>query len=178
MASGDLDAQAHTHLNLIAQIGDAFAKAGVSWWLYGGWAMDFHAGRVTRPHIDIEFFVNIEEAAIAMTALMESGFLAPSGLHPDEGQPFLKDGVELGMWYLQRRPDGSTTVPGRWSDWPFPAHSFDGGPGKISNVVAPVMSLDGLLDMKERFAVHPHGAPLRPKDESDIEFLRELRART
>jgi hypothetical protein len=149
-------------------------EAGASWWLYGGWAMDFHAGRVTRPHSDIEFFVRIEHAEAAKTALVARGFLGPPGLHPDEGQPFLKDGVEAGMWFLERRDDGSGAVPGRWADWPFPAGSFDGAPRRIGDVEAPVTSIEGLLDMKENFASHPHGAPPRDKDFSDIAFLRKM----
>jgi hypothetical protein len=36
------------------------------------------------------------------------------------------------------------------------------------------MSAAGLLDMKQGFAAHPHGAPLREKDRGDIELLRRL----
>jgi hypothetical protein len=36
------------------------------------------------------------------------------------------------------------------------------------------MSIAGLLDIKTRFADHPHGAPLRPKDVADIELLQRL----
>jgi hypothetical protein len=119
LAGEPLDAQTETQLLLIAEIGHAMRAAGASWWLYGGWAMDFHHGRVTRPHSDIEFFVRIEHAEAVKAALVARGFLAPPGLHPDEGQPFLKDGVEAGMWFLERRADGTDAVPGRWADWPF-----------------------------------------------------------
>jgi hypothetical protein len=95
-------------------------------------------------------------------------------LHPDEGQPYLKDGVEAGMWFLVRRINGTDAVPGRWADWPFPPESFDGSPGRIGDVEAPVTSIEGLLDMKENFAAHPHGAPPRDKDLSDIAFLRKM----
>jgi hypothetical protein len=40
------------------------------------------------------------------------------------------------------------------------------------------MTIDGLLDMKESFATHAHGAPLREKDRADIELLRRLRDRS
>jgi hypothetical protein len=169
-----VDDVAAIQLRLIAEIGEAMRQAGASWWLYGGWAMDFHAGCVTRAHSDIEFFVRIEHAEAAKAALVARGFLAPPGLHPDEGQPFLKDGVEAGMWFLERRSDGTDAVPGRWADWPFVAGSFDGAPGRIGDIEAPVMSIEGLLDMKGNFAAHPHGAPLREKDASDIALLLEM----
>jgi hypothetical protein len=161
-------------LRLIAEIVEAMREAGALWWLYGGWAMDVHAGRVTRRHSDIEFFVRVEHAEAAKAALVARGFLAPPGLYPDECQPFLRHGVEAGMWFLERRSDAANAVPGRWANWRFPVGWFDGPPGRIGDVEAPVTSIEGLLDMKETFAAHPHGAPLREKDHSDIAFLRNM----
>jgi hypothetical protein len=37
----------------IAAIGNALETAGLHYWLFGGWAVDFHVGRVTRPRGDI-----------------------------------------------------------------------------------------------------------------------------
>src|ERR1700674_4545811 len=112
-------------LRLIREIGDALDAAGVAWWLFGGWAMDFHAGEVTRDHSDIEIFVRLVDAETAKDALVRAGFAAPPGLHPDEGQPFLKDRQEVSVTYLTRHADGNMRVPGRWSDWPFRAGAFD-----------------------------------------------------
>ena len=43
----------------IAAIGDALESAGLDYWLFGGWAVDFHVGRVTRPHGDIDLAVSV-----------------------------------------------------------------------------------------------------------------------
>jgi hypothetical protein len=166
-----------TQLRLVTEIRDALAEAGIAWWLFGGWAMDFHAGRVTRDHSDIEFYAYLEHAPRIRDLLTARGFGAPPGLHPDEGQPFLKDGQELGLWYLTDREDGAIVTPGRWSDWPWPAGSFDGPAGTIGDIEAPVVTLDCLLETKMKFAEHPHGAPLRDKDIADIALLRSLRSR-
>jgi hypothetical protein len=168
-------------LELIGEIGRALDSAGVEWWLYGGWAMDFHAGRVTRDHSDIEFFAWARDAASVRRVLVAAGFAAHEGLHPDEGQPFTKGGVEVGAWYLQHDPAGRICTPGRWSDWPWPDGSFDGPRRSIDDVEAPVTSLEGLLDMKTNFERHAHGAPRREKDDADIvlltRLLREQRSR-
>jgi Aminoglycoside-2''-adenylyltransferase len=58
-----------TQLRLIGEIRDVLDAASVAWWLYGGWAMDFHAGEVTRNHSDIEMFVRLEDAEAVQDAL-------------------------------------------------------------------------------------------------------------
>ena len=62
-----------TQLNLIREISDALATPHIDWWLFGGWAMDFHAGNITRDHADIEVFVRLEDAAAVREALVGAG---------------------------------------------------------------------------------------------------------
>jgi hypothetical protein len=161
-------------LALVAEIAGALDRAGLDWWLFGGWAMDFHAGRVTRDHSDVEFFVWEHEGPAVRAKLVGAGFLAVPGLHPDEGQPFLKDGQELGAWYLRPTSGGGICTPGRWADWLWPDGAFAGPRARIGDVEAPAMSIAGLLDMKANFAQHAHGAPARAKDLADIDLLKAM----
>jgi hypothetical protein len=169
-----MDDATQIQLRLIRELRDLLSAAGIEWWLFGGWAMDARAGSVTRDHSDIELFVWAEAAERVRAALTAAGYLAPPGLHPEEGQPFLRDGQEVGVWYVVRDASGQIVTPGRWADWPWPAGSFDAPPGHIENLELPAMSVEGLLDMKLGFARHPHGAPQRPRDAADIELLRRL----
>ena len=161
-------------LRLIAEIAVALDAAGIPWWLFGGWAMDFHAHEVTRDHEDIELFVRTEDGARVRETFTRAGFAAPPGLHPDEGQPFVKDGQEVGAWFIARDAAGRMVTPGRWSNWPWPDGAFDGSRALLGDLEVPVMSAAGLLDMKLGFAKHPHGAPLRAKDIADIGRLRGI----
>ena len=97
---------------LLRQIRDVLTEAGITWWLFGGWAMDARAGRVTRDHADIEIFILVESADAARLALTSAGCLAPPSLHPDEGQAFLRDGQEIGVTYLVSGEDGRRHAPG------------------------------------------------------------------
>ena len=36
------------------QVLDRMAGVGVPWWIAGGWALDLHLGRQTRPHADLD----------------------------------------------------------------------------------------------------------------------------
>jgi hypothetical protein len=131
-------------------------------------------GAVTRDHADIEFFVLAADASRVRAALVAAGFVAPLALHPDEGQPYVKDGQEAGAWYLTPSPRGDLRIPGRWRRWRWPDGSFDGPPGRIGHLEAPVMSLRGLIEMKKGFATQPAGAALREKDRADLERLEAM----
>jgi hypothetical protein len=169
-----LDANTSAQLRIIGELRAILDSAGIAWWLFGGWAMDFHAGAVTRDHADIELFVWARDREAVRERLAGAGFAAPQGLHPEEGQPYLKDGQEIGTWYLQRDADRRVHVSGRFADWRWPEEWFDGPRGSIGELDAPVMSVEGLLEMKTGFASHPHGAPRRPKDDEDIARLRAM----
>ena len=169
-----MDAATATQLRLIGEIAAALDAEAIPWWLFGGWAMDFHAGEVTRDHSDIEIFIWKHDAERARDALTARGFNFFAGLYPDEARAFLKDGQEIGLWFVVTNDAGRVVTPGRWADWPWPAGSFDAPRQRSDDIEAPVMSLEGLLDMKLGFASHPHGAPLREKDLADIDQLKSL----
>jgi hypothetical protein len=41
-------------LELIEEIGSLLDRAAIRFWLRGGWALDFHLGRATRRHADVD----------------------------------------------------------------------------------------------------------------------------
>ncbi len=63
---------------------------------------------------------------------------------------------------------------GRQSDWAFPAGSFGDEPVVLDGNAVPVMSVAGMLAMKEQFPTLRNGRPWRPKDRTDVEVLRTL----
>jgi hypothetical protein len=174
-----MNADTATQLELLRAIASALDGAGIDWWLYGGWAMDFHAGRITRDHADIEIFSWKRDTYAVREAMQSAGFTyAQFGLYPEETQTFLKHGQEIGIWFIERDGAGAISTPGRWADWPWLAGAFEQSPLALDGVTARAMSIEGLLDIKTRFAQHRHGAPLREKDIADITLLRSLRRRT
>lgn len=163
-----------TQLRLLDEIRRALDGAGVDWWLFGGWAMDAHAGRITRDHADIEVFIWLDGAVAAREALTRAGFTYVPSLHPEEAAAYLKDGQEVDLTFLVRHADDSVTLRGRWSGWCWPAAWFEGARRQLQEMTLPVMALEGLLELKTNFANQPHGAPLRAKDVEDIERLRAM----
>jgi hypothetical protein len=53
---------AAAQLRTIGWLEALFAEEGIDYWLFGGWAVDFHARRVTRDHIDIDIDVAVSAA--------------------------------------------------------------------------------------------------------------------
>ena len=44
-------------LTALAELRDALDGSGIDYWLFGGWAVDFHAGAVSRGHDDLDLAV-------------------------------------------------------------------------------------------------------------------------
>ena len=64
-----MDAQ--EQLAALAEIGELLDEAGLDYWLFGGWAVDFHLGAVTREHDDVDFAVWLHDAE-AIASLLET----------------------------------------------------------------------------------------------------------
>jgi hypothetical protein len=52
-----LTAHADEQLAAVDRIHELLEGAGIEYWLFGGWAVDFHAGSVTRAHVDVDVAV-------------------------------------------------------------------------------------------------------------------------
>ena len=48
-------------LSALARVSDLLDRAGVAYWLFGGWAVDFYAGSVTRAHDDLDLAVWLDD---------------------------------------------------------------------------------------------------------------------
>jgi lincosamide nucleotidyltransferase A/C/D/E len=170
-------ADTDSQVAVIKEIGDVLATAGVRWWLFGGWGIDAHIGRITREHGDIELWVRNDAADAVRTALVVHGFEAIATQPPEEAQEFERDGVRFSAAFFVRTDDGYARPEGRWSDWSFPPGSFGDLVGTIRELRVPVMSIAGMLAMKTQYATLRNGHPLRPKDIADMVVLRGLLSR-
>jgi Aminoglycoside-2''-adenylyltransferase len=132
-------------LRLIGEIRDVLDAAGVAWWLFGGWAVDFHLGSVSREHGDIEFYIRSDDAERVSRAFLDAGFAPQEIPYADEAVEFTKDGQLICAVLLVDTAEGSV-IPGRWTDWPWPGDAFDGPPGRIGGLAVPIVSVEALLD--------------------------------
>jgi hypothetical protein len=176
--TGAKNDRAAAQLGVIKAVVDTLGAAGIPAWLFGGWGLDARIGRITREHGDVEFWVEGVDAGRSKAVLVEAGAVALATQPPAEACEFTWDGVEFSTAYFVRQADGAFSQPaGRWPDWIFPPGSFGGEPGTLDGGPVPVMSVAGMLAMKEQYPGLRNGAPWRPKDIDDIKVLRRLAAK-
>ena len=162
-------------LRVIKAVTDALRAVDIRAWLFGGWGLDARIGRITREHGDVEFWLERIHAERSKAVLVGAGAMALRTQPPEEACEFIWDGVDFSTAYFDRQPDGSSVqLLGRWSDWLFPAGSFDDEPGTLDGTPVLAMSVSGMLAMKEQFPDLRNGRPWRQKDIDDIEILRRL----
>jgi hypothetical protein len=162
-------------LKLISRVVDVLAAVNVPAWLFGGWGLDARIGRITRPHGDVEFWVERVDSERSKAALVSAGSTVLPTQPAEEACEFALGGVDFSTAYFDRRADGRFFQPdGRFSDWVFPPDSFGDVPGQLEGMPVRAMSVAGMLAMKEQFPTLRNGRPWREKDIGDIRILRSL----
>ena len=71
-------------------------------WLFGGWAVDFHVGAVTRSHDDIDLAVWADDAEAIHSVLGANGWEHRPAADEDGGTGYTRDGVRVELTYLAR----------------------------------------------------------------------------
>ena len=169
-----MDQRTLAQLDIIREISNALTCARVDHWLFGGWAVDFAVGEMTRQHRDVDF-VTWEVDLPRITELLRLlGYRARASQHPKHQLDWEKSGTEVQINLITQTTDGSLISPGTFSDWPWLEGSFGNHWGRIGDLDVPIVSPAGQLESKENFSKHPAGQPLRAKDLHDIKQLRTL----
>ncbi len=111
----DVDVTRAEHqLQLIADVRATCQSIGAPVWLRGGWAMDFFLGRVTRDHVDIDWFAGAVNAPGIISALAGRGYRVVPGPPADQQVDLSKEGEDLELRLAVRRrhrPGGSRWRP-------------------------------------------------------------------
>jgi Aminoglycoside-2''-adenylyltransferase len=112
---------AQEQLAALTHIGELLDEAGLDYWLFGGWAVDFHLGAVTREHSDIDVAVWLRDVE-AIASLLETHAWRHNP-YPDEdgGTGYERDGVRVELTYLVSDDAGRVFIPLRernalWSE--------------------------------------------------------------
>jgi hypothetical protein len=159
-------------LQIIRQVATLLQGVAIPHWLFGGWAIDFQLGEVTRIHDDIEFLIWQRDAPQIASILVQNQYEPYSGGYLEEMSIFFKQAQKLEFDHLTQNAQGKVVVAGRWADWILPQRFFDAPPATLQDITCPVFSVEGLLAIKQGYADHPAGTPLREKDVMDIQRLR------
>lgn len=169
-----MDEDSARQLAAIRDVSQILSAEHVDYWLFGGWAVDFAVGRITRAHDDVDFVVLETEKDRVEAALHALGFSPGDSRYPSHQQNWTRFGVVLQTNLVRETADGMFVSPGVFEDWPWEAGSFGNDTGKIDEIEVRIVSPAGQLEAKENFPQHPSGRRHRAKDAGDIELLRKI----
>ena len=158
-------------LSALAETHELFTRAGIDYWLFGGWAVDFHVGSVTRPHGDIDVAVWLGDQDRIARQLEAAGWKHAPEPDEDGGTGYERDAVRLELTFLVLGDAGNVYIPLRagrvlWSDEPLGTEVAE-----LSGVRARVLGLAELKRGKFRVRDDPLEAV---KDRADFAILSQL----
>ncbi|MDN5726711.1 MAG: hypothetical protein L0G99_12390 [Propionibacteriales bacterium] len=143
-------------------------------WLRGGWAMDFHLGRVTRPHTDIDWFARTADLPRLLPLLVDAGFDDVTTAAAGQQVDLVRDGVEHGIALINvSTGEAAVTVAGGpFAGEPWPEGMINGSLGRLGELTVPIISPASQIEIKQHMPTWNPGLARRQKDLDDIEALR------
>jgi hypothetical protein len=158
-------------LSAIAQTHELLTRGGIDYWLFGGWAVDFHAGAITRSHDDVDIAVWLDDHGRIARLLGAEGWKHAPEPDQDGGTGYERDSVRLELTFLVPGDEGEVYIPLRtgralWSDEPMSTDLAE-----LSGVRARVLGLAELKRGKSRSRDDPAEAA---KDRTDFATLCRL----
>ena len=143
----------------------------MTFWLRGGWALDFLLGRITRDHADVDLVAWREDRDAIHEALTSRGFEHVREL-PEVAVDFEKEGESIQVLLVELGASRALVCRG-FESWPFPDGSLDGPLCRIGDLSCRTLAPRALLYEKETYAAN-RGRSLREKDHESIRLLRRL----
>jgi hypothetical protein len=159
-------------LAALARIAALFEPRGIEYWLFGGWAVDFHLRAVTRAHDDLDVAVWRSDLPAIAILLEQDGWKHAPEPAEDGYTVYRRDGVRLDLAFLARGADGAIGTPLRQGSASWPAGTFGDDVSELLGVRAHVIALAALQADKSE----PRDSPLvGAKDRADLAALARLR---
>jgi Aminoglycoside-2''-adenylyltransferase len=160
-------------LAAISRLDELFALAGIEYWIFGGWAVDFHAGRITRDHDDIDIAIIETDVDVVHRLLVADRWTITDGAQHERYFTYNRNGldVDLALVAPEQRGHGRPTGTPEPGDWPH--GSFASDVRDLMGTRARVVSSSSLVVDKSQ----PRDDPAtRAKDASDVAVLRSMTA--
>jgi Aminoglycoside-2''-adenylyltransferase len=158
-------------LAALARIHELLVEEGLEYWVFGGWAVDFHVGSVTREHDDIDIAVWARDRQRITQLLLAAGWTHAPDAGEDGYTGYERGSVRLELAFLARDEDGDVFTPLRDGRGDWPDGSFAGDLGEVRGVRARMVALEALRTDKRELRLDPVVAA---KDRADSATLSRL----
>lgn len=162
---------ASQQLAALARVVASLDDAAVEYCLFGGWAVDFHAGRMTRGHDDIDLAVWLDDLPRVAALLEADGWRHAPEPDEDGGTGYERDSIRLELTFLVRAADDSVYIPLRGARPVWPMNALTEATAELRGIRASVMPLEPLTRGKSQPRDEPDEAA---KDRADLAVLAEL----
>jgi aminoglycoside-2''-adenylyltransferase len=168
-----MDERTSEQLSALERVTDSLEQAGIDYWLFGGWAVDFYAGSVTRPHDDLDIAVWLDDVPRIADLLHRDGWRHAPLEDEDGGTGYERGPVRLELTYLVRDADGRIFTPLRHARASWPPEALANDVGELRGVRARLIALTALMRGKSEPRDDPAEAA---KDRADFAQLRWARS--
>src|SRR3979411_159303 len=92
--------RAPQQLAALAQTHELLTRGGIDYWLFGGWAVDFHVGSITRSHDDIDVAVWLDDDERIGSILEAEGWKHDPDTYEDGGTGYERAAVRLEFTFV------------------------------------------------------------------------------
>jgi hypothetical protein len=167
-----MEERASQQLTALARVRDVLEEAGIAYWLFGGWAVDFYVGSVTRAHDDLDIAVWLVDLPRIAELLQEDGWRHAPLDDEDGGTGYEHGAVRLELTYLVRDRDGRVVTPLRDGRAPWSREALASDVGELHGVRSRLVGLAALTRDKSLPRDDPEEAA---KDRADFGQLSRLR---
>jgi hypothetical protein len=158
-------------LAALGRLDRALERLGVDYWLFGGWAVDFHAGATTRRHADLDVAIWATDHPRLAEVLEVDGWTHTPDPQEDGSTLYQRGDVRLEVAFLARADDGQVYTPLREGRAAWAEGAFGDDVKKLRGVRARVIALPSL--MAEKSAARDD-ASAAAKDRADLATLAAL----
>jgi hypothetical protein len=162
---------ADEQLEALDRVAHLLDVIGADHWLFGGWAVDFYAGAVTRHHDDLDLAVWLDDFPRIAAKLGDDGWSHQPSPDEDGGTAFVRDCVRLELTYLVRGEGAEVYTPLREGRGRWPEDALGNDVRELSGVRMRVVSLTALTRSKASARDEPVEAA---KDKADAQTLARL----
>jgi hypothetical protein len=155
-------------LDALGRLHDLFTGERIDYWLFGGWAVDFHAGRVTRRHGDIDLAIWGADLVRLSELLEQRGWRRIRQPGEDGFAHYRNGSIHLDLAFLARDQNATVYTPLEDGRGEWPPGSFGRDERELLGVRARVVGLASLVADKSEVRDDPSATA---KDRADVAAL-------
>jgi hypothetical protein len=164
---------ASEQLSALEELTRLFEKESLDYWLFGGWAVDFYIGSITRRHDDIDVAVWLSDFPRIAELLLSHAWRHVPQDSQAAGTDYERGRVRLELTCLVRDDDGLIHAPSRTESVVWLEHGLADDIGELLGIRSRLVALTTMIRGKSMPRADPDQAA---KDRTDYRLLTEFRA--